>query len=293
MTIKQIEAAIEEGVSLKMIAQAYSEIANLKIKRIRSEVERNRLFFGEIWNVYALVKAYALEKKVSVTKPKKRLCILITSNHRFFGNINSSLINYFIGSTRELLDIDRLIIGKGGIDYFRVAKILPNFYEAILRQDMPTDWELADLVKIASDYNQVLVFHARFKSLLRQQATSTDITATSLYLRNYVKTFNKKADPASGGADKNFMRFIFEPELIKTLKFFDTQISTLLLEQTFLESELSRTASRFISMDQAQTAAEKFIKEYKCKRALTKRSLDNNLLLENYASLFARKERQS
>ena len=48
MTIKEIEENLEEGESLKAMAQAFSEIANLKIKRIRNAVERNRLFYDEI-----------------------------------------------------------------------------------------------------------------------------------------------------------------------------------------------------------------------------------------------------
>ena len=74
MTIKEIEKLIEEGESLKAIAQAYSEIANLKIKRIRSEVERNRVFFAEISKVYGLVKILGNKRKVAVAKPKKRVC---------------------------------------------------------------------------------------------------------------------------------------------------------------------------------------------------------------------------
>ena len=91
MTIKEIDAAIEEGQSLKQIAQAYSEIANLKIKKIRAEVERNRFFFQEISKVYSLIKTLAMEKKINVTKSKQTVSIVITSNHRFYGQINSDL----------------------------------------------------------------------------------------------------------------------------------------------------------------------------------------------------------
>lgn len=279
MTIKEIEAALEEGDSLKSIAQAYSEIANLKIKKIRAEVERNRLFFEEMLKVYGMVKAIALQKKVAVVKRKKKLCILLTSNNRFYGNINTSLINYFVGLTRLLPDIDRIILGKGGIDFFRASKVLPNYQEMMLKQDMPDGAELNNLAKISLDYNQVLVFHSKFKSLLIQQATFTDVTATSLFLTEKVKSLNPKE------AGKEELRFIFEPELVKVLNFFDSQILTLLLEQTFLESELSRTASRFISMDQAESEANKLIKDYLKLKAYAKRNQTNNTILENFASM--------
>lgn len=280
MTIQQIDQLIEEGSSLKTIAAAYSDIANLKIKKIRQAVERNRLFFDEISKVYGLVKAFALKKKVSLAKPKNRLCILITSNYRFYGQINSSLVYYFVGSTRELKDVDKLVIGKGGVDYFNATGILPRFENLLLTDDMPQPGELNDLVKIISQYNQVQVFYSKLKSLMVQRATFTDITATSFYTTQFqVKSLENSADDT--------FNFIFEPELTEVLSFFDSQILTLLLEQTFLESELSRTASRFISMDKAEIEANKFIKEYSKLKAYTRRSIQNNKILESYATLMA------
>lgn len=272
MTIKEIDALLEEGQSLKAIAQAYSEIANLKIKRIRGAVERNRLFFEEISNVYSFVKAFALKKKLIRHKPKKRLDILITSNYKFYGNINSSLIKYFLGLNREFREVDKIIIGKGGIDFFRATKLLTNYHEVELKDDMPTPLELSDLVKVISQYNQVLVFYSKLKSLLSQQATFTDLTAISFYIQAFQ-------------VEGKLIQFIFEPELPKIVAFFESQILNLLLEQTFLESELSRTASRFISMDQAESQANKFIKEHQKLKGYTKRSLLNNQILENYARM--------
>lgn len=287
MTIQEIDELIEEGNSLKVITQAYSEIANLKIKRIRSAVLRNRLFFDEISKIYGFVRAFATKKNVTIPKSKKRVDMLITSNYRFYGNINSSLINYFIGSTRELQDVDKIIIGKAASDYFRATKILEgtNYKEIILKDDMPNSFELADLSKTISQYNQVLVFYSKVKSLLSQRATFEDITATSFYTTAFhVASLTKKGTEAP-------MHFIFEPELPKILTFFDNQVLTLLLEQTFLESELSRTASRFISMDQAEMEANKFIKQYHSLKAHTQRSLENLKILENFATLMATKRR--
>lgn len=284
MTIKEILANLEEGQSLKLIAQAYSEIANLKIKKLRNEVERNRLFFDEILKVYGLVKALALTKKIAISKPKKRLCILLTSNYRFYGNINTSLINYFVGSTAKLPDIDRMIIGKGGINFFKASNLLPNYQQVVLKDDMPGPSELIDLVKISTSYNQVLVFHSQLKTLLQQTATFTDITAIGFYLREFhTRIFNPKKG-------ENLTRFIFEPELPKILKFFDSQILTLLLEQTFLESELARTASRFISMDSAETEANKFIRQYEKLKVYAGRNKQNMAILENFAGTLAAKK---
>lgn len=279
MTIKEVDAAIEEGQSLKSITQAYSEIANLKIKKIRTEVERNRFFFQEISKVYALIKKLAVKKKINITKPKKTISIVLTSNHRFYGQINSDLLKFFIQVTSSL-ETDRIVLGKMGIEYFKAQTVFKSLGEVLLKEDQPSTAELKFLVDLMKDYNQVLVFYSSMKSLLVQQPTMTDITASNV-LANEPTTQKKEEE----------FKFIFEPDLMKILQFFDSQIITLLLEATFLESELSRTASRFISMDSAETQANKLIKEYLMIKAYAKRNMDNNTILENFACMMAsRKE---
>lgn len=294
MTIKEIDAAIEEGESLKQIAQAYSEIANIKIKKIRADVERNRVFFQEISKVYALIKQLALQRKISIAKHKKMVSIVLTSNYRFYGSINSDLLEFFVNTNRKL-DSDHIYLGKAAIEYFRAQPVSTNpdsigssHKEVLLKDDQPDANELLALANLLSDYNQVLVFYSSMKSLLVQIPTVTDITASSSKTGSEQKvTGNEKQTTKN-----ELTRFIFEPELPKILQFFDSQIITLLLEGTFLESELSRTASRFISMDQAETEANKLIKQYQGNKSYAKRNADNNTILENFAAMAAiRKER--
>lgn len=273
MTIKEIEEALEEGEGLKTIAQAYSEIANLKIKKIRGLVERNRYFFQEISKVYGLIKKLAEQKRVSVKKPRAKVCVILTSNYRFYGSINSDLIEFFI-TTAQKLNTDIILLGKAAIDYFKTNPVFSNPQQILLKDDQPNAEELTKLINIINPYNQVLIFHSRLKSLLTQEPVVTDISATSTPIPH----------PESG---KDEFRFIFEPELSKILFFFDSQILTLLLESTFLESELSRTASRFVSMDQAENEANKFIDEYEKLKAYTQRNLANNQILENFATIAA------
>lgn len=281
MTIKEINETLEEGESLKQITQAYAEIANLKTKKIRARVEQNRLFFREVSKIYALIKQMATDKKLNTLKPKKRVCIVLTSNHRFYGVINSDLLEFFVASTAKL-DTDIICLGKASIDYFRATHLegekmqlhlRGEIKEVLLKDDQPTASELTALINILKEYNQVLVFYSSLKSLLIQQPTVLDITASSQVL----EANDKKAN----------LKFIFEPELPKILEFFDSQILTSLLEEMFLESELSRAASRFISMNSAETEANKFIKEYQKLKTIARRNTDNNTLLETIATTIA------
>lgn len=268
MTIKEIAEIIEQANSLKQIAESYSEIANQKIKRIRGEVERNRQFFQEISFVYGLIRSLAAKKKLVVLKPKKSVSIIITSNFRFYGQINADLIKFFVSSTKEI-ETDKIIIGKAAIEYFRSnhGKIMQ---EALLKTDQPDTEELNLLVNIIKDYSQANVYFSKLKSLLVQVPFVIDLNASA-------KIDNQP--------QKIGFRFIFEPELLKILQFFDSQILTLLLEETFLESELSRTASRFISMDQAETEANKYISEYEKIKAYALRNIKNSQILESLAAV--------
>lgn len=275
MIIREIDERLEEGKSLKSIAQSYAEIANLKIKAIRSQVERNRLFFQEISKIYALVRRLSAKKGLTIKKPKKLVTVLITSNYHFYGTINFDLIQFFIKNTQKL-ETERIIIGGTALEYFKATNIFIDQKTVLLKQDIPDNNELSMLIELIKQYTQVLIVHSTFESLLIQESVVTDITPTILDM----------------DTDTLDIKYIFEPELPKILSFFDSSILALLLEETFLESELSRMASRFISMDEAQSEANKYIKQYIKLKALAKRSLGNKRILENYASLMAAKKEE-
>lgn len=268
MNIKEIDQIIEEGESLKTLSQAYGELASQKIKKIKAEVERNRIFFDEIASVFTVVKRVALKKKINLVKKKGIMLVVLTSNYRFYGNINTQLIKFFKLQTAKLA-ADRIFIGKDAINHFKAIKYPFGYQTITFEKDLPTGQELFSLVNIIKDYSQVLVFYSQLKSILVQIPIFKDITLSSI---------------TGSEGETTPQSYIFEPEILKILEFFDSEIITLLLEQTFLESELSRTASRLISMDQAQVEANSFIKEQKKLLAYLKRSINNNLILEAIAA---------
>lgn len=280
MTIKQIEQTLEEGKSMKELAVAFGEIAALKIKKIRANVERNRQFFSEMSNLYGLVKKIATAKGITLSKSKGTISLILTSNYRFYGTINSELIKFYEINTAKA-QTDRIVIGKSAVDHFKSIKYFHRYTPLVFKNDMPSGEELNYLVSLTGGYKQVLVFYSQLKSLLIQIPIVKDITLSDTLT---TPVFKNEQDKKMQQAFLD-RRFIFEPEVAKILQFFDSQLTTLLLEQTFLESELARTASRLISMDQAQVEANNFIKEYNQLMAYTKRSLDNVRILESVAAV--------
>lgn len=273
-TIKQLNQLIEESSSLKYIAQAYTEISAVKLKKIRHGIEKNRLFSRELAQVMQVIQEVAAKKGVRLKdKNKNTLSILITSNYHFCGNLESRLVSFFMVNTAKV-STDRLVIGKSGQEMLSGLGYFHPFKQITLQKDLPGIFELKNLATGIVNYQQVIVYHTRMRSVLIQEATVTDITQK----HDRLKSFDIKPDLI--GAD-----YIFEPEIDRMIYFFTTQIAALLLEQAFFEAELARTAARLISMDQAQLNADKVIRQQKTALSQAKRSQINMQLLETAASL--------
>src|SRR3989344_8148324 len=241
-TLKQIEEIIEQGETLKDITSALAEISLLKIKRIKSSVEKNIEFGSEISSVYSLVRTMAALKKISLKKPHGTISFLLTSNERFYGNIHTKLVDYFINQTKNL-NSDLAVIGKAGVAFFKANKTPIKPF--IFKDDRPSQVQLNELVSLAKDYQRILLFYPQLKTLLLQEPSFIDLSQ-DLADQNLIQEAKKM--------------FIFEPEIKKMMEFFDTTILSLLFDTVFLEAELSRSSSRLISMDEASHESEKLIK---------------------------------
>ncbi|MDO8498301.1 MAG: FoF1 ATP synthase subunit gamma [bacterium] len=279
-TIKQISQILEESDSLKLVAQAYSEIAAVKLQKIRKGIEQNRVFFQEVSEVFHIVKVASLRQgiKPAVTRKRGTLSILLTSNYRFYGSLESELVKFFIINTSKFRT-DRIVIGKTGTEFLHTMDYFHPYQHIVLEEDLPNDVEIRTLVLSLIGYQQILVYYSRMQSVLIQEPFVTDIVQAPP---------GRIIDPKV-----RHPGYIFEPELDKMLQFFDSQITSLMLEQTFMESELARTAARLTSMDQAQMNADDLIKQQRKLLAVAKRSSDNLRLLETIATLRGWKKEES
>ncbi|OGE37326.1 hypothetical protein A3D79_00080 [Candidatus Daviesbacteria bacterium RIFCSPHIGHO2_02_FULL_39_8] len=278
MTIREIDQLIEEVNSLKVLTQAFGEIASIKLTRIRSQVERNRLFFAEIAQIFKIVKNYGAKKGFTLNKPKQTVSLLLTSNERFYGGIDAEVIRYFIEVTAKY-PTDRVVLGITGKEYLNTMNYFHQFQNLTFKADLPNDLEFNQVGQIIKDYKQVIVFYPQITTILIQKPRAYDITQSS---------FGELTPNSQLSLDY----VIFEPELEKIIEFFDTQIMILILQQVFFESELARTASRLMSMDQAQIAANKFIDTQLKLRIRIKRDQTNKQILQNFSSMAALKQEE-
>ena len=269
-TIKQIKGTLEADQSLKLVARTFSEVSANRLRQIRGIIERNRSFFTEIAGIYHVVKTEALERKIlSKYKKEGAVSILISSNHKFSGAVESQLFLLFVSHTPEFTT-KRIAIGRTGAAFLRDSHYWANFETLEFASELPNQEELSKLAEEARKYERIFVYYPKFKTVLLQQPNFVDLTGS--------------IEPTP---DKNLRSFyyIFEPEIEKMYAFFDNQIVSLLLQQAFLEAELARTAARLITMEQAQRNADTIIKNDRRQLALAYRTRQNRALLESIAAL--------
>lgn len=277
MTTKEIIALIEEARSLKQITQAFTQIASSKLKRIRDGVERNREFFADLSSIYGLINAIRSRRKIpEAVKNGKTLSILLTSNERFYGKITGELLEFYLVQISKI-NADKVVIGRSGVETLKSMNYALSYTPMILQSDFPTNEEFLKISQIVKDYSKVLVFHPQFISVMQQKPIIADITKSEEDVNTKLKE--------SEDIVQQYNSFIVEPEIKIMADFFDNQIKVLLLEATFLEAELARTASRLISMDSAQNEAEKYLSGQELAFVNAQRSIQNARILETIAAM--------
>ncbi len=250
---------IEFFQTFKGVVQGFEEISTLKMKKIRAGVIQTRDFLDRLSHVYFQVKAahgrkieklLEEEKKkkkkgpggkapVIILKKKKPLYIFLSANTKLYGEIISKVFGSFKKALADVGDeADIMIIGRVGRGLFTEAGLTkPYLYFEI--PDL--DSKPSDLRQIAFhlvQYEHVVVFHGQFDTILTQNAHATSVTGDLSI---------QKSDPAQEVA----MDFLFEPTLEEIVTFFETQVSSLLLNQAVSEGALARFASRIRAMEKA------------------------------------------
>ncbi len=278
MNIQEIKQQVEEGESLQLITRVFTEISSAKLKRIRHGIEQNRAFFYDLTNIYSLINMLAVKQGIR-RKPKnpRTAVILLTSNFRFYGQVTNPLMEYFLKKT-EKKDVDRYIVGKTAHAYLESRHYNIPFKKLVFSSDIPTMAEIQNLTNQVKDYARVYMYYSQMKSVLIQNPVDKDITQSidPLLYDNQDEHMKKIL---------NEFDYILEPDLSIMIQFFDTQIKGLLLEHTFLESELARTASRLISMDTAQNEAKKYLSNMKDALKIQRKNITNARIIETVSVL--------
>jgi ATP synthase F1 gamma subunit len=271
-TVADLRLELDDATTLKLISSAFTEAAASRIQKIKKQFETNRQFYDEISHVYHLVRESGkLMKLNGKTKTKKTtsLAVAVTSNQRFYGNLNVNIMRGFLDAIGRL-DTDVLVIGTTGHDYMHSMEYAKPYEHMIFAHDDPTAEETRVFLDKIMLYDSVMVYYPKFVSLVTQSVGSTDLT---------------QAVSATDKAPDDEIHILFEPEYGKILEFFQRQVRSLLFLHVMLEADLSRTAARLITMSGAEERSTALIKQKQSELRKIQASIANIKLLETFAGM--------
>lgn len=272
-TVNELKAELEDVTTLKFISSAFTEASAARIQKIKKQFEQNQQFYEEISYVYHLVQQSVHKtkdgKKVQKKEAEHTLSVALTSNQRFYGNININIMTKFIADTKKE-KTELLVIGNTGRDYIRATGDTRKYDFAAFTHENPTNDEVRSFLDRVMEYHKVLVYYPKFESLVRQDVGIKDITETV--------DFGKKVPE-----DEQYI--LFEPDLTMTLDFFKRQVRSLLFIRVLLEADLARTAARLITMSGAEERSNDMMKEKRRELRKLQTSIVNAKLLETFSAM--------
>lgn len=272
--LSDIKTELSKARAFWSITGTLEEISSAQLVSLRLAFEQNSLFYEEISQLYYSIKLSADLQKINIDKPTaakpKTAHVAITSNHHFYGTLNADIMSRFYEETSKLT-ATKVVIGSTGKEYL-VSKDAANSFEAIsFEKDSPTDQEIQSFLRRFHDFDRIFVYYPKFVSMLSQKVDVMDIThsPTAIFL------------PQS----QHGVRYIFEPELPKIVEFFETQVRFLLFSRVMLETDLSRTACRLVSMNVATIKAKELIAKQQKQLNLMHKASVNAELIEMFGRI--------
>jgi ATP synthase F1 gamma subunit len=283
VTKEELNQESEFLETLHTILETYEEIAATRMGRIRSSVLGNRVFLLEINEIFQQVKGsykaqiamFMKNKRIKdpskltfIKKNGKTLYVFISANTGLYGDIIRKTYEVFIDSLKKKPG-DVAILGKLGLEIFVAGRYTAPLTYFEFPDDKIDEVILRKITEYIVKYEQVIVFYEKFNSVISQSPIITNISGDPLPW--------EKHGPAA--------RYFFEPSLEKIMEFFEKEIFSSIFQQTILESELAKFASRMVSLDFASENTRIKIKQNILARNKVKHQEDNKKQLEKFASM--------
>lgn len=269
---------------LKLVSEAYEEVAVMRMRKIRNSVLSTREFLNGISDVYVDIKnsrkeQILLEGKRAAVKTRvkngKKVSVLLSTNAKLYGEIVSKVYKMFLDSVNKE-NTEVAIVGKLGRDLYEEyeGKKPYKYFEIPDVNVKATD--LKDLAYFILNFETVNVFYGRFEGFLSQNPVFSNISGDLLLTEQATST------PAKPQIREYY---IFEPSLEVLADFFETQIFVSLLKQTINESELSKQASRVRAMEKALENVDQSYKSLYIDQRRLKKETENRKQLSRISGI--------
>ncbi|HEX8763068.1 MAG TPA: F0F1 ATP synthase subunit gamma [Candidatus Saccharimonadales bacterium] len=228
------------------LTSVFEGIASMRISQTKNQVQQSQQFFSELWNIYSQLrvdKLFHYGRTESEEVIDKQLCIVITSEGGFSGDIDQKLIKTMLSDFNpEKQDI--IVIGHHGAIQLIQAGVSFKKYFTLPSKDRNIN--VLPLIKEARSYKDTVVYYQTYVSLMVQDVKKIDL-------------FNAVKEEARGVSSKEEIiserNYIFEPSTFEVVAHLERSMMQIALSQVILESKLAQYASRFRAMSMAKDRA--------------------------------------
>lgn len=282
-----IKKELETLLYLEEIIQAYEEIASIRMQKVKKSVLSNRAFLDgmrklaiEVRTSYKKELAHLNRKNNSSQIRKtngKSVVVFLSSNTGLYGDIINKVFREFMTYLESSPKTDIVIVGKTGRRMFEVLNkssrfTSPTYFDL---SDSSTDKEnISKLLNFVIDYSDIKVFHGLFIDMLRQEPIGQTMTGEHALDESRVKVAQRE--------------YIFEPSLEELVAYFEQEILRSMFKHSVHESNLSKYASRMISLDIATERINSKITEGRMTFQRDRHRIQSNKQNATLASIYGR-----
>jgi ATP synthase F1 gamma subunit len=234
--------------TLVKLTSVFEGIASLRIKNVKTEVQRATAFFNELWRIYTQIRVDSQfrfgRSQLAVPVVNKELIIVITAEGGFTGDIDQKLIDLMLQQYNRA-NQDVIVIGHHGAVQLAQNGIAFKKYFKLPEKDR--NFNLLPLIKEVQLYKSTTVFYQTYVTLLIQDVKR-------IVLSNAVAELGKTA----GASDEIISEktYIFEPSTYDVVDHLEQSMLQIALSHVILESKLAQYASRFRAMSDAHSKAD-------------------------------------
>lgn len=282
------KSIINEIDSLRLLndfIQANEELAANNMRRIRDAVVKRRDFLKELIEIYNDVRL-SYKKKIDelikrgslrpgsfgmIKKNNKNLYMFLSTNTGLYGDIVRRTYKAFKDKFSSGQS-EAMIIGKIGKHMFEEDFPGVNFKYFDFPDNKIETSLLKPIILEIINYEKVVVFHAKYMTLIEQQPNEFVISETKI----------------NEGNRDDRIRYLFEPSLDKIVNYFEKEIFGSIFEQTMQESGLAKYAARMVALDQATENIKRSLIDLNFRNRLIKHRTENKQQINSLAILASR-----
>lgn len=234
--------------TLVELTSVFEGLASMRISQIKNQVLEAQNFFNELWAIYTQLRVDSLfrfgRSQATQKVIDKELCIIITAEGGFSGDIDQKLIDLLL-TEYDKTKQDIVVIGHHGAVQLAQRGISFKKYFKLPQKDLNINSE--PIIAEVQKYANSTVYYQTYISLMVQDVKRIN-------LNTVVQQKGKNVKPGQEIISED--TYIFEPSTFAVIDHLERSMLQIAVSQVILESKLAQYASRFRAMSGSNSRAE-------------------------------------